>query len=115
MRVSQTQSKLPLQPSDAVKESSVADFCRIMKLHFFVMNDPVPGKPYAVRFTGPPYDATNEECRSIQVPAHAKGTMLCPLAIFAVLDKFEITVDRYVEALSSKLIPMKPPQDKEQK
>ena len=111
MHVAQTRSNSLLQPSDAVKEISVEEFTRIMKTQFAIFSEPVPGKPYFVRYTGPPYDQTNEDCRSMQVPAHAKGTKFCPLVIFSVLDKFEITLAAYLEALAGqgKLVPIKPP------
>ena len=110
MHISETQSNSLLQPNDAVVEISVAEFTRVMKVYFGIYSEPVPGKPYFVRYTGPPYDQTNEDCRSMQVPAHAKGTLFCPLVIFSVLDKFEITCAEYLEALAGqgKLIPIKP-------
>jgi hypothetical protein len=110
MHVAQTQSNLPMQPNDAIKEISVEEFTRIMKTQFAIYSEPVPGKPYFVRYTGPPYDQSNEDCRSMQVPAHARGTKFCPLVIFSVLDKFEITLAAYLEALAGqgKLLPIKP-------
>jgi hypothetical protein len=110
MQVAQTQSNLLKQPNDAVKEISVEDFTRIMKTQFAIYSEPVPGKPYFVRYTGPPYDQRNEDCRSMQVPTHAKGTKFCPLVIFSVLDKFEIPLASYLEAVSGqgKLLPIKP-------
>ena len=79
-------------------------------MHFGILNEAVPGKRYAVRYTGPPFDPSNEECRSLQVFPHARGTMLCPLNVIAVLDKFEIPQSAYIEAIEGqgKLIRMRP-------
>jgi hypothetical protein len=81
-----------------------------MKLNFAIFSEPVPGKPYSVRYTGPPYVQSDENCRSLQVPAHAKGTIFCPLVVFSVLDKFEIPIPEYMEAVAGqgKLIPIRP-------
>lgn len=99
MRISETKSNLLWPPSDKVAEISLEEFTKVMKASFSIYSDPVPGKPYFVRYTGAPYDPSNEDCRSIQVPTHAKGAMLCPLVIFSVLDKFEIPVEDYLEAI----------------
>jgi hypothetical protein len=110
MRISKTKSNLLWQPSDKVTEISLEEFTKVMKANFSIYSEPVPGRPNTVRYTGPPYDPSNEDCRSLQVPAHARGTMLCPLVIFSVLDKFEIPVEDYLEAVAGqgKLVRMPP-------
>lgn len=110
MRISQTRSNSLWQPSDKVVEISLEEFTNVMKSSFTIYSEPVPGKPYSVRYTGPPYNPSHEDCRSLQVPAHAKGSMLCPLVIFSVLDKFEIPVEDYLEAVAGqgKLVRMPP-------
>jgi hypothetical protein len=110
MQVSKTKSNLQTQPSEEVAESTVEEFSRVLRQHFGIFNEPVPHKPYAVRYTGEPYNQSDEDCKSIQVFTHAKGTMLSPLCIYSVLSKFEIPVQRYTEAVvgQGKLIRMKP-------
>ena len=100
-----------LQPSDLVAEISVEDFTKILRATFSIYAEPVPGKAYAVRYTGSPYDHSQDECRSLVVYAHAKGTIFSPLVIFSVLSKFDISVPSYNEAVAGhgKLIQMKPP------
>jgi hypothetical protein len=116
MHVSETKSSLLWPPNDRVAEISLVEFTRAMKT-FFVVSDPVPGRAYAIRYTGPPFKATNEDCRSLQVTAHAKGTMVSPLVIISVLEKFEIPAEEYLEAVAGqgKLVRMKPPSEAEPK
>jgi hypothetical protein len=116
MHISQTKSNLLWPPKNEVAEISLEEFTRAMKT-FFVVSDPVPGRPYAIRYTGPPYKAANEDCRSLQVTAHARGTMVCPLVVFSVLEKFEIPVEDYLEVLAGhgKLVHMKLPSEIDQK
>ena len=95
MQVSKTKSNLPTQPSEEVAESTIEEFSQVLRQHFGIFSEPVPHKPYAVRFTGEPYDQDHEDCKSIQVFTHAKGTMLSPLCMQAVLSKFEIRPEVY--------------------
>jgi hypothetical protein len=110
IRISETKSNSLWPPSDKVAEISLEEFTKVMKASFSIYSEPVPGKPYSVRYTGTPYDPSNEDCRSIQIPSHAKGTMLCPLVIFSVLDKFEIPIEDYLEAMAGqgKIVRMPP-------
>ncbi len=109
MHISETKSNLLWSPNDQVTEVSLEDFTRAMKT-FLIYSEPVPGRPYAVRYTGPPYNPSVEECRSLQVTAHAKGTKVSPLVVFSVLEKFSVPVEEYLEALAAqgKLVRMRP-------
>ena len=109
IQISETGSKLLQQPNAAVVETTVEDFSRILRQHFQIMNER-GSKSYAVRYIGKPYDYSIEECKSIQVFAHNRGTMFSPLVIFAVLDKFEIAPTAYLEAVASQgqVIRMRP-------
>lgn len=100
-----------MQPNDLVAEISVEDFTKILRATFGIYAELVPGKAYAVRYTGSPYDHSQEDCRSLVVYSHAKGTTFSPLVIFSVLSKFDISVPSYNEAVAGqgKLIQMKPP------
>jgi hypothetical protein len=111
MHISQTKSDLLSQPSEAVAEISIQDFSRLLRSSFDIASEVVPNKPYAVRYTGPPYIQSNEDCKSILVYAHAKGTRISPLCIFAVLEKFQIPVPAYLDAVlgQGKMPRMKPP------
>lgn len=110
MHISKTESNSLSQPSDAVAEISLEEFSRVLKVNFFVYSEPVPGRPYCVRYTGSPYDHGNENCKSMQISAHDRGTRVSPLVIISVLGKFEIAIPDYLEALSGqgKLVPIKP-------
>jgi hypothetical protein len=110
MQVSKTKLNLQTRPNDEVAEITVEEFSRILRLHFGIFNEPVSQKPYAVRYTGEPYDQSNEDCKSVQVYAHAKGTKLSPLCVLAVLSKFDIPVEHYAEAIAGqgKLMRMGP-------
>lgn len=112
MHISETKSNLLWPPSNNVAEISLEEFTRAMKT-FHIVSEPVPNRPYAVRYTGSPYNPASEDCRSLQVTAHAKGTKLSPLVIFSVLEKFAIPVEDYLEALaaSGKLVRMKRPEE----
>lgn len=111
MLISQTKSNLQPPLDDSVAEVVVEDFSRVLRSHFGIVNEPVTGKPYAVRYTGQPFIHTNQDCKSIQVFAHAKGTRLSPLCVSSVLSKFDIPVLGYKEAIlgQGKLIPMRQP------
>jgi hypothetical protein len=80
-----------------------------MKLNFGIGSEAVAGKPYAVRYTRLPYEPNNQDCKSVQVFAHAKGTVFSPLCVKAVLLKFDILPLEYEEAAShGKLVKMQP-------
>ena len=98
IRISETGSTSLKLLDTAIVEISVEAFSRIMRTHFGIFSEPVANRPNAVRYTGPPYDQSNEDCRSLQVFAHARGTMLSPLVIYHVLDKFEVQPTTYCEA-----------------
>jgi len=110
IRVSEVTSQLPKLRNDAITDILVEDFSKVMRLNFAIFSEPVPGKPAAVRYTGAPYNHSDEECKSLQVFSHAKGTTFCPLNVIAILDKFEIPHSAYIEAIAGqgKLIRMRP-------
>lgn len=101
MQVLETASSLPKPHNEGITEITVEAFSQVMKSVFLVLNERVPGRPYAVRYTGQPYDHSNEETKSIQVSSHAKGAMLSPLVIFAVLEKFDIPEAAFAAAIAS--------------
>jgi hypothetical protein len=100
MQISKTKSGLQQQPEATVVEIQVEDFTRILRANFSIYSELIPGKKYAVRYTGEPYDQSNADCRSVLVYAHAKGQRLSPLNILAVLSKFELSIDEYNEAIA---------------
>jgi hypothetical protein len=110
IQVSETDSKSQLLPNDEIGEIEVEEFSKLLRTHFGIFCEPVPGRAYALRFTGSPYDHSNEDCRSLQVIPHAKGTILSPLCVLSILVKFDIPVATYCDARSSqgKLFKMKP-------
>jgi hypothetical protein len=57
------------------------------------------GKPYAFRFVGSPYNPHVEECTSILVMAHNRGTTVSPHNIESVLTKFGINKEEFFEAM----------------
>jgi hypothetical protein len=64
-----------------------------------VFHSNVADKPYCFRFTGPPYNSFLEDCRSIQVMAHNKGSLISPLNLASILTKFGIPEERFFEVL----------------
>lgn len=108
--ISETNSSLQEQHNDGIKEILVGTFSTIMKEHFGIVSEMVPAKPTAIRYTGAPYDHSNEDCKSLQVFPHSKGTILCPLVVFSILQKFEIPESEYLEAIAGqgKLLKMHP-------
>jgi hypothetical protein len=86
-----------LEPSDAIPEMELSDFVRLCKEHLAILSEP-GDPPYWVRFIGSPYNPFVDGCASIRVMAHHKGTRVSPLVIKAVLEKFEITDERFREA-----------------
>jgi hypothetical protein len=111
------ESSSPKQRNENVEEIALTDFVTLMKVNFDIFSEPVQGRPNLVRLTGSPYDASNPDCRSMQVPTHARGTMVCPLVVFEVLRKFDISVAAYNEAAAgqTKLVPLRPKSVKAEK
>jgi hypothetical protein len=98
------------QRSETVAELALSDFVTLMRENFNIFSEPVPNRPNLVRLIGSPYDAHHPDCRSMQVPTHARGTMVCPLVILEVLRKFDIAIPTYNEAAAgqTKLVTSRP-------
>jgi hypothetical protein len=72
---------------------------RLMRKHFDICVEPITGEPeHKVRFIAPPYDSFMPGCKSIQITAHARGTLVSPLNVKSLIAKFEITEDRFRDA-----------------
>lgn len=98
------------QLDERVDEIELAEFVKLLKDNFAIFSEPARNRPSVVRLIGSPYNATNPECLSMQITAHARGTRVSPLVIYAVLRKFDIGTAAYNEAVAGqqKLIPTRP-------
>ncbi len=74
---------------DPIPEMEIGDFAQLMRQEFSIYATPDETKRYAVRFTGCPYNPFVPDCPSILVFAHNRGTKISPIAIMAVLGKFQ--------------------------
>jgi hypothetical protein len=104
-------SKWQSHPTDSIPEMLLEDFARIMREHFSILNEPVVGKPYAIRLIGSPYNSFVPGCRSIQVTSHHRGispAFLSPHHIKRVLIKFEVPEQDFIGALSNTRNPPAP-------
>lgn len=95
------ESNSPQQHDERVEEIELAEFVKLMRIHFNIFSEQVAVRTNVIRLTGSPYEPSNPDCRSMQVTAHARGTRLSPLLIFAVLRKFDISVAEYQEAFTA--------------
>jgi hypothetical protein len=93
---------------ETVDEIEVSDFVTLMKTSFNIFSESVPGRPNFVRLTSSPYNASDPDCRSMQVPTHARGTKVCPLVILEVLRKFDIAIPDYNAAAAGQAILLPP-------
>ena len=62
----------------------------------------LPGeKAYSIRFVGSPFNSFVEDCRSILVYTHSRGSSyLSPLNVKSILNKFEIQESDFLEELN---------------
>lgn len=86
-----------LKPLELVSEMDMGDFRRLMKERFAVLSDSTSGKGYLVRFTGQPYEVHSALTKSLTIPAHNRGTLVSPLCIGRVLEKFKISIKTFVD------------------
>ena len=89
-----------MQQHDVIPEMELEALVKLMRAFFQIATDRVEGRPYSVRFIESPYNPFVEDCRSIQVSAHNRGTRMSPHNIKAVLAKFEIKEPDFLEALA---------------
>ena len=84
-----------LAPRSSIPEMELGDFCRLMKDCYGILHEPVVRRPNWFRFIGSPYNAYAEECRSISMMAHNRGTRFSPHHIKQVLAKFRIDEEHF--------------------
>lgn len=84
-----------------IPEMNIGEFAKLMKDHFGVLHELVRDQPYWFRFTGPPYNHFVEECRSISVMGHNRGSRLSPHNIIQVLQKFDIKDAQFKDAYNT--------------
>ena len=77
---------------------SLGDFVTFFKDFFGIQAEMIPDRPYAVRLVGSPFNPFVEECRSLTVYAHNRGSNVSPLNILAVLEKFSIKLPDFWNA-----------------
>ena len=99
MHLSKTKSNSLKQPSESVSEIAIDLFTRLLRDHFAIFNEIVPGRQVAVRYSNEPARNSQDEALSMVVYPHNKGTMVGPLIIFSVLRKFDISIEAYNEAI----------------
>jgi rRNA pseudouridine-1189 N-methylase Emg1 (Nep1/Mra1 family) len=103
-------SNSPAQPTDKVPEMEMWAFRKLMRDAFSIVSDPSEQNANLIRFISAPYNQFVENCRAISIYGHARGSRVCPKNIISVLNKFEISVSTFIEALENKpLSPPKPP------
>lgn len=92
------ESPLEEQPQEQPRypEVALSIAVRLFKDRFFVLCENVFGRPYYVRFK------KLETGQSVQGFAHNKGTMLSPIFIKQILERFEIPLADFLEALQEK-------------
>jgi len=78
----------------------LATFVRLMREEFAIYAEPWK-QPYGVRFVGSPYNTFLPDCRSLVIFAHNRGTMISPISIQRVLDKFGKTSDEFRAAYNA--------------
>ena len=81
-----------------IPEMDIGEFARLMKEEFSILHEPVKGRPYWFRFTGSPYNPFVDECRSLSVMGHNRGTRLSPHHIKHILAKFGIEEAQFKDA-----------------
>lgn len=86
---------------DSIPEMELGDLARLMKEHFGIAHESMEDKPYYVRFIGSPYVPFVEDCRSLGVMAHHRGTKVSPYNIKQVLTKFDITEEQFRDGYNS--------------
>ena len=85
-------------PLPKIPELELSVAVRLLKDRYSVFIEPVEGKPYYVRFRQ--LRSVGEPKRTIQGMTHNKGTMLNPRFILQILERFEISIPDFLEALS---------------
>jgi hypothetical protein len=106
MHLSKTSSNLLKQPSDSVAEVASDLFTRILRDHFSIYSEVIPGKRMGVRYFNTSPTFSNADTLSMAVYPHSGGTRIGPLIIFSVLRKFDISVEAYAEAVLAGPKPM---------
>jgi len=84
---------------DSIPELSLQDFVTILK-GFGVYAELPEDSRFAVRLVGTPYNSFVPDCKSIRIMAHNRGTMVSPLVIKQVLEKFAIAEMEFLEILA---------------
>jgi hypothetical protein len=67
---------------------------RILKDRYAVFQEPVPGRPYYVRFK------QLDTGLSVQGMTHNKGTAISPIFLLQILERFDISVPDFLESLN---------------
>ncbi len=80
-----------LAQRDPIPEMEMEDLRRLLKGRFEILSEIEPRqKQYWLRFMGKPYNAAVQDCRSVRVMAHNRGTKVSPYHIKHILEKFGI-------------------------
>lgn len=102
---------MPKPQPNKIEEMELQALIRVMRA-FGIQSEPVVGRNNTVRFMESPYNPFVEDCRSVQVPAHNRGTHVCPLVIKAIIDKFGIREQDFIAQVvtdSERFGPSAPP------
>jgi hypothetical protein len=88
------------QPPRVIPEMEIGAFVKLMKDSFNILSEPVENRPNQVRLVAHPYRTDDPACRYKQVPTHNGGKQVSPLVIKAVLEKFGITEEKFLDELA---------------
>jgi len=81
----------------------VIDFQRLIRRHFNIFSERVPAAPKYLRCLGPPYDPSDPDCKSVDLPTHGHGFAQIKGIIIETrfLRKFDISEEAFKDAYNA--------------